>query len=285
MKLYERIKMGGLSLLPVLAVALGLVMAPQALAGISGTKHNLSTTSGQTNHMTGATTASQAAEICVFCHTPHGAATAGAARPPLWNKALPTIDGTYTTYSSATSSTIDGTVDLSSSVSLACLSCHDGSQAMDNMINAPGSGGYLAAGQRLAGGTWNVEVGATGIMPAGIAKLGKDLSNDHPVAIQYCGGGLSGAAAVVSGTCGDTDFKNGTDGVETKDVGGTQVFWVETGTAGSRQKTDLPLYNNAGNTGPSVECATCHDPHTSAQTTFLRISNAASAVCLTCHVK
>jgi hypothetical protein len=44
-----------------------------------------------------------------------------------------------------------------------------------------------------------------------------------------------------------------------------------------------------------VECGSCHDPHVSngqsgpnsliAGETFLRISNANSAVCTTCHVK
>lgn len=271
-------KKGWVGLLSTLAIMMLLVM-PQAQAGITATKHNLSTGGTGANHLTAGT-----AEICVFCHTPHGAATAGAARPPLWNKALP-ASGTYTTYSSATSSTIDGNVSIANSVSLACLSCHDGSQAMDNMINAPGSGGYNAAGARLTGATWTAAVGATGIMPNTVARLGTDLSNDHPVAIQFCGGGLSGSGAVVSGTCADTDFKNGTNDVKTKLVGTTQVFWVDTGTPATREKTDLPLYNNSGNTGPSVECASCHDPHSDTNATFLRISNAGSAVCLTCHVK
>ena len=279
MKLHTWSKTGWKGLFPALAVILGLVIVPEALAGISATKHNLSTSGTGTNHLTGATDANAAAEICVFCHTPHGASTTNKA--PLWNKGAQV--GTYTTYSSATSSTIDGTVSTATSVSLGCLSCHDGTQAMDNMINAPGSGNYNAAGARLPGATWT-GAAADGLMPTGIAMLSTDLSNDHPVAIQFCGGGLSGTNNTVNGTCGDTDFKDGSNDVKTKLVGSTQVFWVDTGTAG-RQKTDLPLYNNSGNTGPSVECASCHDPHSDTNATFLRISNAASAVCLTCHVK
>lgn len=265
------------SLLSTLVMTVLLSM-PQAQGGITATKHNLSTGGTGTNHLTAGT-----AEICVFCHTPHGAATSGASRPPLWNKALPAA-GSYTTYSSATSSTIDGNVSMANSVSLACLSCHDGSQAMDNMINAPGSGGYNSSGARLTGATWT-GAGSDGLMPSGIALLGTDLSNDHPVAIEYCGGGLSGSGTSVSGTCADGDFKNGSNDVKTKVVGSTQVFWVDTGNPATREKTDLPLYNNAGNTGPSVECASCHDPHSDTNATFLRISNAGSAVCLTCHVK
>ena len=277
MKLHASDKSGWAGLLlPLLVLVLGMAAGPQALAGITSTKHNLSTGGSGSNHLTAGT-----AEICVFCHTPHGAAAAGAAKPPLWNKNLPAA-GTYTTYSSATSSTIDGTVSLANSVSLACLSCHDGSQAMDNMINAPGSGGYNAGGASPAGYTWT---GASTMPNTTVAMLGTDLSNDHPVAIQFCGGGLSGAAAVVSGTCADADFKDGSNDVKTKQVGSTQLFWVETGANATRDKTDLPLYNNSGNTGPSVECASCHDPHSSTNATFLRIANTGSAVCLTCHVK
>jgi predicted CXXCH cytochrome family protein len=52
----------------------------------------------------------------------------------------------------------------------------------------------------------------------------------------------------------------------------------------------LMLYtrDNTGNGGaaaePFVECATCHDPHSS-NSLFLRISNSGSGVCLACHNK
>lgn len=266
---------GWAGMLFALAILMLGLMQP-ASAGITSTKHNLSSSGTGSNHVNGSGTA----EICVFCHTPHGAAAAGASKPPLWNKALP-ASGSYTTYSSASSSTIDGNVSLANSVSLACLSCHDGSQAMDNMINAPGSGGYNSSGAS-PGYTW---VGSA-TMPSSVALLGTDLSNDHPVGIEYCGGGLAGTGTTVSGTCADSDFKNGSNDVKTKQVGSTQVFWVDTGTSnGTREKTDLPLYNNAGNTGPSVECASCHDPHSDTNATFLRVANTGSAVCLTCHVK
>lgn len=34
-----------------------------------------------------------------------------------------------------------------------------------------------------------------------------------------------------------------------------------------------------------VECASCHNPHDNANSSFLRISNSGSALCLTCHDK
>lgn len=37
--------------------------------------------------------------------------------------------------------------------------------------------------------------------------------------------------------------------------------------------------------GDQVECGSCHDPHNDTNDPFLRMSNAASALCTTCHVK
>jgi hypothetical protein len=267
---------------------------------IANTKHNLSTTAlaGQ-NRVTAGTD-----EICVFCHTPHGADTTAAA--PLWNKSLTGIGGSgYTTYSSLGSTTIDGlfaTDGVSGtsvgSVSLACLSCHDGTQAMDNIINAPGSGGYDATGGGPNGRayTWDTSTGRVNtdgrLLNANgyIANLGTDLSNDHPIGIQYCGGGQSTTSA--TGACQDKDFKAPRNRV----IGSNTVWWVDTtgGTDNVREKSDMILYTRAFGTvtGPSVECASCHDPHVESGTgtptagaTFLRVANAGSAVCLSCHVK
>ena len=119
-------------------IALSLVASGTALAGIANTRHNLSTTGP--GGFVGVTAGT--ADICVFCHTPHAANLSVAA--PLWNKQ--NSGATYTTFSTASSSTIDGTVLPVGSVSLACLSCHDGTQAMDNIINATGSGGLTADG-------------------------------------------------------------------------------------------------------------------------------------------
>jgi len=266
-------------------IVLGATAGQHASAAIQNTKHNLGASNGvNTNFMTTGTT-----EICVFCHTPHASNTN--VKAPLWNK--PTNGGSYTTYSTATSATIDGSVDMSG-VSLACLSCHDGTQAMDTMINKPGSGGYNPAGSTL-GGVWTgANQDGTGKM-TGLANLGTDLTNDHPVGIQYCGGGVStGSAsttAASTGACRDVDFIAPADGT----IANTRVWWVDSsaGTTGTREKTDMILYARAptlpndatsGQFQPFVECASCHDPHSS-NTTFLRIQNTQSAVCLTCHNK
>lgn len=281
-----------------LIAALLLSFSGTASAGIADTKHNLGSGPGQG----GRNQVSDTAEICVFCHTPHGADTTAPA--PLWNKRLgaegvPAGGGSYITYDVLQTPSLDGTIAPVGSISMACLSCHDGTQAMDNIINAPGSGGYDATGGGNDGRSysWSGQTvdTATGRMINGgdrISMLGTDLSNDHPIGIQYCGGGLSGSGNTVSGTCKDGDFILPKTGV----INSNQIFWVDTGGTDTKERTDLPLYmRKTGGLGPLVECASCHDPHVSAGQsgpnglqageTFLRISNASSAVCTSCHVK
>jgi predicted CXXCH cytochrome family protein len=272
----------------LLAGAAFVLGTASAYAGIAATKHNLGASNGSNiNYMTTGTT-----EICVFCHTPHASNTN--VKAPLWNK--PVNGGTYTTYTTAVSATIDGSVDMTG-VSLACLSCHDGTQAMDTMINKPGSGGYNAAGSVIAGGVWTGANQTAGKLNSNtVALLGTDLTNDHPVGIQYCGGGIStGSAsttAASTGTCRDSDFIAPANSL----IGGARAWWVDNsaGTTGTREKTDMILYARAptlagdsqsGFYQPFVECGSCHDPHNSTNATFLRIPNAQSAVCLTCHNK
>ncbi|MBL8313032.1 MAG: hypothetical protein JNK55_04735 [Rubrivivax sp.] len=280
--------------------ALWLTLSGTASAGIADTKHNLGNTSTQTNHVTGTGNSDTTTnEICVFCHTPHGADVTTPNAPPLWNKRLNT-GATYTTYATLNTPSLDGEVLPVGSISVACLSCHDGTQAMDNIINAPGSGAYQADGGGAEGRnyTWTA-AGPGGRMAPGIANLGENLSNDHPIGIQYCGGGISGAGNATSGTCKDGDFVSSAARLKTAAGAGGQQFWIETGAVadGVKTRTDLPLYTRtfAGGVGPSVECGSCHDPHVSegqagpngqtAGATFLRISNSASAVCTSCHVK
>ncbi len=295
-RLLRRTGWGAASALAALLFAwCGTVSAQTPTTGIATTRHNLGSGPG----IAGRNQVSDTAEVCVFCHTPHGGSTD--APVPLWNKRLgaagtPAGGGSYVTYDTLQTPSLDGTVAPVGSISMACLSCHDGTQAMDNVINAPGSGGVLPDGGGNDGRAWTwtgSTVNAAGRLSSGAALIGTDLSNDHPIGIQYCGGGLSGSGTAVSGTCADTDFR----APQTQLINGNQIFWVDTGGTG-KQRTDLPLYQRTtGGLGPMVECASCHDPHVStnqagpagtgqvAGETFLRISNASSAVCTACHVK
>jgi hypothetical protein len=269
-----------------LAVGLTLVsMSSVAMAGIANTKHNLGA-GGNFNFTTSTT------EICVFCHTPHGGDSSAAV--PLWNRTL-NATNTYTTYSQLGTSTLDSASTSIGSVSLACLSCHDGTQAMNVVINSPGSG--TSGDVNLDGTSYiNTSAGADCTATDGtcggfnefnymsqvsgeMIYLGTDLRNDHPISIQYAG-------SVGGGTSNDPDFhaaKNVTV------ASGTTVYYIDTDNDNSKDKHDLPLYNRTEGslTGqPLVECATCHDPHTE-NTTFLRhdAGNNGSATCLSCHDK
>lgn len=298
------------------AAALALMMVSSAsMAAIANTRHNLGSTNLVTSMSANTNFASGTTEICVFCHTPHGADSAAGA--PLWNRHLTSAE-TYTTYGSLGSASLDTAQAPIGSVSLACLSCHDGTQAVNVVINSPGSGtsGDVNVGtndpRNVASGTMKefnamseTHIGTDGLVAGPgteMIYLGTDLRNDHPISIQYAGAtnvGGAGRAAL------DPDFKSAQQTV----VNG-KAFWfvdsagftnpdtgaVTAGTNATYQKSDFKLYTrnestaigggslSAGNQ-PFVECATCHDPHVEAKT-FLRMgTNAGSQVCLTCHTK
>ena len=281
----------------VVATVAAVFGGQAALAGIVDTKHNL----GSQQTKAGANKFSTTGEICVFCHTPHGADTS--AKMPLWNRSAST-GITYTTYNSLGTLSLDGGTAAVGSTSVACLSCHDGVQAMNTVINAPGSGltGSTAWQAGITAGTgWGGDNQTNGKM-TGLAAVATDadsLKNDHPIGIQYAGG-PSGATIPAApndySTFKDPDFKKANSAT----LSGQQVWWVETNADDTRQKTDLPLYARPAGTAlaftdttkngattivqPFVECASCHDPHSS-NATFLRVENTNSAVCLACHDK
>jgi predicted CXXCH cytochrome family protein len=285
------------------AASLAVVVGESAVAaGIKDSKHNL----GSQQTAVGANKFTETGEICVFCHTPHGADTA--AKIPLWNRSASST--TYQTYNSLGTLSLDGGTAAVGSTSVACLSCHDGVQAMNTVINAPGSGlAGSAAWQagKNAGTGWVGDRQNAGKMTndnGGVAAVAADaasLKNDHPIGIQYAGGPKDGLASNIpaapttypKANFKDPDFKPALSAT----LGGAQVWWVETNDDGARQKTDLPLYARTGTVTftdgstaniaaaqPFVECASCHDPH-SDKATFLRVENTNSAVCLACHDK
>jgi len=286
---------------------------------IKDSPHNLgsgnilpSTPSGTTpsNH------SNDTAEICVFCHTPHGGDNSAAV--PIWNRKLG-IGGTgstaYTRYADLGTTTFDAMQAPVGSVSIACLSCHDGTQAIDNVINIPGSGGYnpvagARIGNNFGGGDTN---GAGKLRVDAVQNLGTDLSNDHPISMQFGGGGVSVATPQPPKTF-DPDF-HVPQIMNAPTASGLEKLWyIESGAwslnPSGRDRQDVILYTRKDVVGggginqPTVECGSCHDPHNVANQTFLRISNAGptnvpnnatmiyptanggpSGLCLTCHDK
>jgi len=130
----------------VLLFAILLLFSHLSYSQITGSAHDFS---GETWNTTG--------EICIVCHTPHNAMT-GIADAPLWNHQLSTA--TFTLYSTGT---LDATMGQPDGSSKLCLSCHDGTVALENF-----------------GG---ITTGTTEI--TGDALIGTDLGNDHPVSFTY----------------------------------------------------------------------------------------------------
>jgi len=224
-------------LLPWVAIAafVALAIAPPASAqndDVANSPHNLSSSSGG-GPPSGATLVDYG-EICVYCHTPHG----GQVDAPLWNRTFSTA--TYQMYSSAT---IDMNIDANpTGVSMACLSCHDGTIGLDVVINPPNS----------FAGTVPVTTVGTNTMPDGEKNLGTDLRNDHPISVAYS-------------PAQDPAFN----------------------TVGSVEAAGLKFFTDPTSPGvDKVQCASCHNPHDNdTNEPFLRMSNAGSALCLTCHIK
>jgi predicted CXXCH cytochrome family protein len=200
----------------LMAIA-GLLFTGYASAQtIVGTDHDLSGVQG-----TGG-------EICIVCHTPHNADTT-VSEAPLWNHAITAVQN-FTVYASPTFD--GGPSGQPGGASMLCLSCHDGTVALDAF-----GGGAGTPGNVISGG----------------ALIGTDLSNDHPISFTYdsalatADGGLADPASASSGLGGTID-------------------------------QDMLF---AGN----MECASCHDVHDNSISPFLRVSNDASGMCLTCHNK
>ena len=125
--------------------------------------------------------------------------------------------------------------------------------------------------------------------------LSTDLRDDHPVSIQYGGGGLLGTdtpGPSNAASLGNQDFNAPQMAV----INSNPAWWVDSELAPnlSREKTDMILYTRTENVAagePMVECGSCHDPHNSStfvanqSVSFLRIPNDSSQICTTCHIK
>lgn len=143
-------------------VALAALCSTSAFAGIANTKHDLS--SGSSNTIKG-----NSNEICVYCHTPHGAsATAGA---PLWNRTPNSATGSV--YAGVDLQTTQSLAGINASDAVLCLSCHDGTTVGGALNNPPNS---------LGGTALTI---ASGDLSGLDSDIGQDLSNDHPVGFTY----------------------------------------------------------------------------------------------------
>src|SRR3990172_13093713 len=66
-------------------------LVPSVLEDIRNTKHNLSSIPPEgIERSVHAVYTAQTTEVCIFCHTPHGADAAEGIKAPLWNRTLST---------------------------------------------------------------------------------------------------------------------------------------------------------------------------------------------------
>ena len=226
-------------------------------ASIVNSKHDLSYLLSTDPSMNGVY--NQYNEVCVYCHTPHSANSS--INAPLWNRNTPA--GPYNLYNSSTMDSPPGSV---SDISLVCLSCHDGTIAVDEIIDAPGSGANLSGPwygssealthkemSQRTGDSTSCSSCHNGIV-AGDHRQAYlieaipptiSLSNDHPISMTY------------PTPAQDPYFKTP----------------AEVNSAG------LKLYNN------KVECPSCHNVHKPDNVPFLRKNNSGSELCTACHDK
>lgn len=229
----------------LLLVLVFVVTAAVAFAGISTTRHNLTSTS--TTDGAKATATAQGETLCGFCHIPHGGNTT-VANAPLWSRSLRlTAANPYTVYGGGT--TLGGTaVNQPGTNSLTCLSCHDGTIAVGqiikygvaktyDMVDATGTN-YLDATDKL------IVVAGQSYQPNVAGAAGNDLSNDHPVGLIY------------------NPAKAGLDALATVQGRGYKFYG-----AGTNQ----------------MECASCHDPHISTTSAFKRSIAGGVDFCVGCH--
>jgi len=262
----------------LLVVALGLSLASTAVAftgsyvpgsGINGTVHDLGSSHNGMNYTNPADTLSR---ICIFCHAPHntyklspanGGPGAGVGSGPqapdafdylpLWNHELTGNYASYTMYQNGTGAPTTGPKASQAiqngmepgSTSLLCLSCHDGSVA----VNSYGNSSQPTASQS----TGTAFIGATYV-------IGKDnyLGNHHPIGFDY-----DAVSAVDTEIRAADTATLGSAGTVRDHLLGAGNTKMECGTCHS--------VHNKGNTGENLLwrsdvnsqlCLTCHDKGT-----------------------
>jgi hypothetical protein len=244
----KRLKVIAIGLLAGIAVA--LPPPAQGAAGIMNSPHNFIANDGSS--FVNGTNWYPNNNLCEVCHVVHKAPYSTQTIGPLWNHTT-TVGKQYTPYTSPRLS-VDGYPNGAQPgyASLACLSCHDGSIA----INEQG-GKTTTTGTALFAPSWAI-----------IAQGGTDLSHAHPIGISY-------DTVLASG---DTYFNPVTTAISDAS-GDTKTIAQEL------------LFQEQGG-ADMIECASCHDIHqvkgasaTASDSLKIGGDGVISSLCLTCHIK
>jgi hypothetical protein len=228
----------------------------ERISDVRNTKHNLSTTSSTaTRTVLSKSTPDSGqvvtSEICVFCHTPHGAqVVSGSALTPLWNRSINTTANAYTRYTSSSLDADSVTAGFSAQPggsSKLCLSCHDGTLAIGNV------GVYVGAARTISMQGVNAQGKLTDTGTGYNKNLGEDLTNDHPISVKF--------TSDLATADGELRSPSGTK----QTVAGLNLPTGKTHAVGIREKGAGPtkplLPLEGADSSAEVQCASCHDPH------------------------
>lgn len=160
----------------ILLLSLTILTLPAIAAGPKvsepGNKHNLSSSNTTVNYRAQDNPLDdRSRQVCVFCHTPHGSTSQG----PLWNRRDTTR--TFGRYSSSSlvirrSTTTAAKYGEPNGSSRLCLSCHDGVNALGDLVSGPANRVRMVGNQDFI---------------TGVAQFTQDKvkKGHHPVSFVY----------------------------------------------------------------------------------------------------
>jgi len=192
------------------------------------------------------------AEICRVCHVPHdhGVAAKNYMNGLLWNHGV--SSATYTMYNNAWSSTLTGTQSAQpDGTAKLCLSCHDGTVALDTYDKYTNTTTYIDS----------VGYDAGFKTPGFLDGANLDLRGTHPLSIAFPAG-QDGDGINFNSTAA-TNWANGATIASTLDNGKVQC------------STCHEVHNKGSVAGTHL----LRSPQTVAQ------GGTASELCLKCHIK
>jgi len=201
--------------------------------------------------------------ICAFCHTPHHATDASLHDyMPLWSRDLG--PSSYTGYASSTYDAGNlGYIaeDQLRGPSRLCMSCHDGSIAIDAYYGSAGNTADPLMTDTDEYGHW------------GIAQT-NGLSNDHPIGFDY-------EAVAQDALDADGDPLTVGSGLD------KEIVYLPNAVFDSGVTVAEVLYEDTTWGENVMTCSTCHDVHNTKNNEFnlLYGLQADSSFCLTCHAK
>jgi hypothetical protein len=244
-------------------------------SGVLGSVHDMRTATGSGPASDGTND-----RVCAFCHTPHHAYQGSNPSDyyPLWSRTLDTQN--FTAYATSTINAIDWASDIAIGPTRLCMSCHDGTIAVDQHYGNTGSIKFLAENAPGLDGIW--------LGGAGIGAGAAGLSNDHPVGFNYDTVAVGPSTPGVNPSPGQVQTAKAQEDPWIRAAGADLTYSNNNWGI----KVADRLYADPADGARYMTCATCHDVHnkknsdTTAHANYLVLApQKDSALCLTCHIK